>query len=166
MFELRPLSLEGIAAALEKAERYRVLGEPFETESICLDILEVDPRNGAALVMLILALTDQFRYRFTETFDRARGLLERLPDDYSRLYYRGLILERAGKASLRQGVQGSGFIAYPYFRDAMSCYEEAEPLRPRGNDDVILRWNACARYLNRHPEVRPQPVERTLDMLE
>ena len=36
-------------AALEKALRYRLLNEPVEAESICRDVLEVDPDNQAAL---------------------------------------------------------------------------------------------------------------------
>ena len=28
-------------------------------------------------------------------------------------------------------------------------------LRPSGNDDARLRWNACARFLDRHPHLRP-----------
>ena len=45
MFELKPLSREAFPAALEKAERYRLLNEPLEAESICRDILAVDPDN-------------------------------------------------------------------------------------------------------------------------
>ena len=45
MFQLKSLSMEGITAALDKAERYRLLNEPREAESICLDVLEIDPEN-------------------------------------------------------------------------------------------------------------------------
>ena len=166
MFQLKTLTQEAIPAALEKAQRYRMLDEPLEAESICLDVLAVDPKNGDALVTLILALTDQFQYRFTETFDPARALLDSLPDDYNRAYYRGIIFERCAKASLKQSAPGSGFAAYDLFREAMESYEKAEKLRPRSNDDAILRWNTCARYLNRHPEVQSEPVERSIEMLE
>ena len=60
MFELRPLSTTAIPAALAKAERYRLLNEPSEAESICLDILAVDPAHQDALTMMLLAITDQF----------------------------------------------------------------------------------------------------------
>ena len=119
MFELKPLSKDAVPAALEKAQRYRVLNEPLEAESICLDVLELDAKNPDALVTLILALTDQFQYRLSETFDRARHLLERLPDEYSRAYYRGIVHERNAKARLRQSTPGSSFAAYDYFREAM-----------------------------------------------
>jgi len=48
---------------LTKAERYRLLNEPEEAESICRDILDVDPTHEAALVNFLLALTDQFPRR-------------------------------------------------------------------------------------------------------
>ena len=59
-FTLKPLSPEAVPRALAKAERYRLLNEPGEAESICLDALEADPENQEALVTMVLALTDQF----------------------------------------------------------------------------------------------------------
>ena len=58
MFELKPLSADAIPAALSKAERYRLLNEPDQAESICLDILATEPGNREALQMLLLALQD------------------------------------------------------------------------------------------------------------
>ena len=60
MFDLKPLNPDAIPKALQKAERYRLLNEPEEAESICLDILAIEPDNQQALVMLLLAQTDQF----------------------------------------------------------------------------------------------------------
>ena len=60
MFELKSISTQAIARAIVKAERYRLLNEPQEAESICRDILTVDPENQEALVMLLLSITDQF----------------------------------------------------------------------------------------------------------
>ena len=59
MFDLKPLSKDAVDSALSKAERYRLLNEPDEAESICLDILEIEPGNQQAQVMLVLALSDQ-----------------------------------------------------------------------------------------------------------
>ena len=42
MFALKPISRDSLDGALAKAERYRLLNEPTEAESICRDILEVD----------------------------------------------------------------------------------------------------------------------------
>src|SRR5213593_1714217 len=77
-FELKKLSNEAIPPALERAERYRLLNEPVQAESICLDILAVDPENQSALVLLLLALSEQFGENMTEKLDRAWSLLPRL----------------------------------------------------------------------------------------
>ena len=60
MFELKPLNREAIPAALEKANRYRLLNEPGAAESIYLDILAIDPDNQEALVNIVLAMSDRF----------------------------------------------------------------------------------------------------------
>lgn len=166
MFELKPLSREAIPAALDKAHRYRLLNEPLETESICLDILDVDPDNQQALIYLLLALTDQFHHELTPDFNRAMKVLERLQDEYSRHFYHGIICERRAKTHFDRGGFGSGHVAYDWFRQAMAAYEKAIEIRPGGNDDSILRWNTCARTLMRHPEL--VPTEKTPDesMLE
>ena len=166
MFELKPLSHEGIASALQKAERYRLLNDPAEAESICLDILEIDPENQQALVALLLALTDQFPKGEAEAVNRAREILAGLESEYERSYYAGIICERRAKAQLSHGQPGSGFYAYDWFREAMNWYEKAETLRPPGNDSAILRWNACARFLMRHAHLRPREDERFEPFLE
>ncbi len=156
-FELKPISKGGVAEALEKAERYRLLGEPSLAESICLDVLHVDSENQRALVMLLLALTDQFGHGVAPV--RAREILPRLQSEYERQYYAGIIWERLAHAQLRKGSPNAAFTAYDAFRQAMECYEKAGPIRPAGNDDAILRWNTCARILMRNPNLRPRPDE-------
>ena len=42
-FVLKSLSSDAMARTLAKAERYRLLNEPLEAESICLDALEREP---------------------------------------------------------------------------------------------------------------------------
>lgn len=166
MFELKQLSKEAVPKALEKAERYRLLNEPAEAESICSDILRADPGNQQALVMLLLTLTDQFEEELGGTVARAKELLPRLADEYARTYYRGIICERTGKAWLKRGSMGSGGTAYESFLEAMRWYEAAEAVRPPGNDDALLRWNTCARILERHAELAPVAEERTEPQLE
>ena len=56
MFNLKPISRDSIETALAKAERYRLLNEPNEAESICRDILEIDSANRQARISLVLAL--------------------------------------------------------------------------------------------------------------
>ena len=56
MTQLKPISIAGVPAALQKAERYRLLNDSPAAESICLDILAVDPNNQAAIITLVLAI--------------------------------------------------------------------------------------------------------------
>src|SRR2546423_9326387 len=147
MFELKLLSREAIPAALEKAMRYRLLNEPGEAESICHDVLRIDPENQEALVILLLAITDRFGKGYAMGALQAQELLPRIRDPYERAYYAGIICERRAKALLAQGGPGCGFEAYGYLPEAMTWFEKAEAIRPAGNDDPLLHWYACARYI-------------------
>jgi hypothetical protein len=162
----KPITDAGIPAALQKAERYRIISDPTSAESICLDILEVSPENQQALVILLLAITDQFGTAPTEGVRRAQAILPRLQDQYKRAYYAGIICERCAKARLRSGAPKSEEMAYHWLREAMSWYEKAESQRPAGNDEAILRWNTCIRLLTRNPRLRPgdeEPVTLSLE---
>lgn len=150
MSELKPLSREAIPAALEKAERYRLLNEPGEAESICLDVLRADPENQSALITLLLAVTDRFGKGYGVSDTQTKELLSRVKGDYERAYYAGIVVERRAKAKLAQGTPGSRHYAYDGFREAMIWFEKAEEHRPPGNDDALLRWNTCARIIERN----------------
>ena len=156
MFELKPLSRTAIPSALAKAERYRLLNEPGEAESICRDVLQVDPGHQDALVTLVLALSDQFHGDSgASAAAAARDILARVTDEYGRLYYGGIVHERRAKADLALGRPGSNAAVHEGLRAAMAAYERAESLRPEGNDDAILRWNACARLAMELPATEP-----------
>src|SRR5215210_7254914 len=103
MTALKTISREAIPRAVQKAERYRLLNQSWATESICLVILEIDPSNQPVLVMLLLALTDQFGPESGTFVRRARTLLDRITDPYQRAYYGGIIHERLGHAQLAHG---------------------------------------------------------------
>ena len=160
MFELKPLTKEGIAGALARGERYRLLNEPAQAESIYLDVLQVDPDNHEALVGLLLSITDQFEEGRTDAVRQARDVLPRFKDEYDRAYYAGIICERRARAQLRHGAPGAGSVAYQWFLEAKGWYEKAEAIRPPGNDDVLLRWNACARLMKRHRQLAPAHDEQ------
>ena len=162
MSELKQLHKDAIPAALEKAERYRLLNEPGEAESICLDIVHVDPENQQAIIMLLLALTDRFEKGYGVSDTQATELLSRIRGDYDRSYYTGIFHERRAKAKLRQGTPDCRFQAYDLFREAMNWFEKAEALRPPGNDDAILRWNTCARIIARNRLV-PREEEESIE---
>jgi len=156
--ELKSLSKDAIPAALEKAERYRLLNEPGEAESICLDILKADPENQQAIIMLLLALTDRFEKGYAVSDTQTKELLARMKSEYDRAYYTGIVAERRAKTKLRQHTPDCGFQAYDLFREAMSWFEKAEAIRPPGHDDALLRWNTCARTIMAE-KLKPRPIE-------
>ncbi|HWM94747.1 MAG TPA: hypothetical protein VN493_28600 [Thermoanaerobaculia bacterium] len=166
MFQLKSLSKDAVPSALEKAHRYRLLNEPVEAESICRDVLEVDPENQDALVTLLLALTDQFEDRLGSVVEPAREVLSRIRDEYSRTYHNGILCERRAKAHYKRGGPRAGHDAYEWFREAMEHYENAAEMRPSGNDEAILRWNTCARILMGDPNLVPQKEETFQTWLE
>jgi hypothetical protein len=127
--------------------RYRLLNEPGDAESICLDVLRIDPENQQALMSLLLAMTDRLAKGYSVGDTQIQEVLGRLRDDYERAYYTGIVWERRAKARLAKGSPGSHFAAHDWFRAAMEWFEKAEALRPAGNDDAILRWNSCARVI-------------------
>jgi hypothetical protein len=157
VFELKPITSGGIPRAIAKAERYRLLNEPQEAESICHDILAVDPQNQDVLVMLLLSITDQFGKSPDLGADHARGVLARLRGEYERSYYAGVICERWAKAQLRGGTHPS--MASGFFEEAMGWYGKAMAFSPAGNDDAILRWNACVRFMQNNPHLRGEAEE-------
>ncbi len=164
MFQPKPISKDAIPAALMKAERYRLLNEPGEAESICLDILQIEPDNQEALVTLVLALSDQFREQTSSSRTagaRADEYVARLNDEYDRLYYSGLLRERRAKAALERDRYAAGG-ASEWLREAMAFFERAEAIRPAHNDDALLRWNACGRLLEHLPQTRVDFQEEPL----
>ena len=150
MYTLKPLSPAAILPALDKAERYRLLNEPAQAESICLDVLHTDPENQRALITLLLALTDQFSEGYQNSEARAQEVLKNIAGEYAQAYYGGIILERKAKAKLDQHLPHAKYIAYELFDKAMLLYAKAETIRPQGNDDALLRWNTCARMIMQH----------------
>jgi len=166
MFELRKLAPDAVEAAQEKAVRYRLLNKPRLAESICRDILAVDPDNRDAIVTLILALTDQYGRETGMSITEAMALVSELDGEFEREYYSGIVCERRAVAQLSISGVGSGQIAYDWLRRAMTHFERAEEASPPRNDDAILRWNTCARLINARNDIRPAPTERAAEMLE
>jgi hypothetical protein len=165
MFELKRLSSAAIPSALAKAERYRLLNEPEEAQSICEDVLTTDPSNFDAVRILILALTDSFRDHNGEHVPKAQELVARLPSEYERAYYGGLIAERRARALIGGAGPGRALPAGDWLRQAMQLFERAEAVKPADNDDALLRWNACARMFQQHPELAMVDEERTAPVM-
>jgi hypothetical protein len=159
MFEYKPISKEAIPNALEKALRYRLLNDPWQAESICRDVIRVEPDNQQAVYLLILSITDQFSDKSRTGLSTVLKMTDQLMDTYQRDYCKGLVYERQAIAALKRPTPRSGYIAYEYLEQAMYWYEKAEQARPEKNEESILRWNACARLIMRH-KLKPAPEEQ------
>ncbi|MEQ1762536.1 MAG: hypothetical protein ABL984_05240 [Pyrinomonadaceae bacterium] len=146
MFELKPISTEAIPAALDKANRYRLLNEPSAAESIYLDILAVEPDNQEAIKNLVLAMSDRFGKDYAVGDTHINEYVAKLRDEYQRAYYTGIVYERRAKATLAKG----GLQAYELFVQAMEWFEKADSMAGDGNEESKLRWNGCARIINRN----------------
>ena len=167
MFELKSLSADAVSTAQEKAVRYRLLNEPRLAESICRDILGVEPANRDAIITLILSLTDQFGVEGTARGSaEAMELIPQIADEFDRHYYSGVICERRACAQFKVLSPSSGHIAYDWFRQAMCHFDRAEAVSPEGNDLALLRWNTCARVINARADVCEAPEDNTVTLLE
>jgi hypothetical protein len=151
------ISPSSIPRALEKAMRYRLLNDPEQAESICRDVLDVEPDNQEALVTLILALTDQFGgSEAPPGVTAVREHVAQLATEYQRSYYSGIVSERWARAVLRRS-RGRTF-AFEAFQDAMAWFQRAIAIRPDDDDEAVLRWNACVRTIGRH-HLQPRSEE-------
>ncbi len=146
----KPIHKRGIAEAISKIKHYRYLNQSEEAESICQDILTIDPENQLALRFLGLVMTDQFTGAMSDRHAEAEKIFQSLTDPYERLYYTGLLQERLAKAQQRAGRPLHAIVVL--FEEALRCYEEAEKIRPPNNDDATLRWNRCVRLLQALPK--------------
>ncbi len=162
MSDFKKLRLNAIPKALKRAMRYRLLNEPFQTESICRDILTVDPENQEARVILILAMTDQFGQEKSHSLAVVENELKQLTDNYNQAYYTGIALERRAIASVCSNLIQSSKNAFEILHQAMDNYEKAEKIQPENNDDAIVRWNACVRFIERH-NIKPTPEEEKIE---
>lgn len=165
-FELKKLTHEGIDSALSKSERYRLLNEPAEAASICRDVLAVEADHQPALVALVLSLSDQYAHG-ADPSKEIDVLTARLKDPYEKAYYGGLALERRAKALFRQrgANMGTRHTVHAWIHRAMHLFEQAEAVRPPGNDEPLLRWNACARFLMQHPGICQETEEERVAVM-
>ncbi|HLT05995.1 MAG TPA: hypothetical protein VK014_00625 [Cyclobacteriaceae bacterium] len=156
MAQLKRINREAIPRALEKVDRYRLLNDPEQAESVCRDILAVEPDHQDAIARLILCLTDQFGSG--NSSKEAYTLASQLKGGYEREYYRGLVLEREGRAALHREFPDSRHDAYEWLKEAMEAYEKASELSKVDNSDAVLRWNSCVRAIEKH-RLTPRPKE-------
>jgi hypothetical protein len=151
MTKLKSISKESVPHALEKAERYRLLNEPFLAESICLDVLAVEPESRAALVTYVLALCDQVALGELSVMRRAQAAVAKLKAEYERSYYGGIVFERRAMSHLHHDRHGARDAAYFDLRAAMDLYDKAAAQKPdSAHDDAVLRYNTCVRLIELH----------------
>src|SRR5262245_55388896 len=139
-FAFRLLSKDSIPDAMKKAERYRLLGEPDEAESVCLDVLQVDPENQAARVDLILAISDQFGRERRPRVDLAMKVVGELKDEYQRRYYEAVVLEREARAHL--DLDTPPVLVFLRYCEAMDKFAAAAEIRPAGGDSAVCHADA------------------------
>jgi len=157
---IKPLPRSDVAAVLSRADKCRAAGESDVAESMCLDALELEPDNQAALVVLLLARTDLIDRGMSRGVERAREVLPRLTAAYDQAYYAGLICERQARYMLSQRGSRSGAIAWEWFQFALEHYEDASRIDPEKLEPV-LRSNACTRLVagNRYCAPRSSDLE-------
>ena len=149
-YSLKHLSRANLEAAITRAAHYRDLNQPEEAESICRDVIDVDPANQPAWKILGLSLTDRFASGTVGLLEEAVEAFGHLTEEYDRIYHVGVAWERAAKAHLERSEAHSAVTA---FEHALGLFEQAEGLRP-DSPDPILRWNRCVRLLSSHPALQ------------
>lgn len=167
MLELKTINIEAVPSAMQMVERYRLLNEPDEAVSICLDILAIVPNHQDALVNLLLALTDKFSDgQLYPAFEQAKDVLDKLESPYCKSYYAGIIFERRAKHHLKQGGPGAGGLAYEWLVKAMDAFSNACESCDPDNQNAILRWNSCARLMNSRPDIKSDENTREEMLLD
>src|SRR5271170_7576431 len=111
MYALKPISRSSLDGALAKAERYRLLHEPTQAESICRDILEIEPENQNALICFVLAQTDQIA-QSKRAFQKSVASAAKLQSAYDRAYYTGIAWERRARVLHHEGGLGTNHSVY------------------------------------------------------
>ena len=159
-FDLKPIHQDAVPAALEKAAWYRALHEPLEAESICRDVLAVDPGNQEAIRTLLLALTDQFG-RATRGHREALELAGRFEGEYERKYYAGSCSSGWPRhsTSSRRPARAT--------RPTKASFAQWRSMRrPSGSGLTGTTMRSCGgtrapRFLQMHPDVSPAPAMAT-----
>ena len=153
---LTPAAIEG---ALKLAADSRQGGQPQTCESVCHDVLQVESTNQEALRLLLLSHADRFNEDSSQHEMAARDAQSRLTSEYDRAFYDGYILHRLAQSAIASGSPLAARVVYELLSGAMASYEDAERVRPKGNDDAILLWNACQRLLQSTPHTGPRETQ-------
>ena len=97
--------------------------------------------------------------RIPRACQNALAAASKLEGAYERAYYSGIVWERRAKAVNDENARGLHHTVYEWVVKALGCFDEAGELRPPDNDDALLRWNTCVRFLARNPNLAPRSDE-------
>ena len=141
-YRVKRISTAGIAEAIAKAELYRSLSEPEEAESICRDILTIEPQHQLAL--RLLGLPDRSVHRsWVRSYREAEEIFQQLND---RMNGTTTLGSRTSDARKRSSKPGNCLLTVQALRTG-SYLSQRLRNSPAENDDAILRWNRCVRLL-------------------
>jgi hypothetical protein len=105
-------------------------------------------------------MSDRFGKDYAIGDTHINEYVAKLRDEYQRAYYTGIVYERRAKATLAKG----GLQTYELFVQAMEWFEKAESMAGGDNEEAKLRWNGCARIINRN-KLEPHVISAS-DTLE
>jgi|TARA_B100001996_G_C18603203_1_gene570706 hypothetical protein len=146
--EYHKIDKDSIEDVLERAKQYRSLLQPDMAISICMDIFAVDKNNQEALVIYILALTDQLSQSESKVHQKKiTDSIKRLDSKFLQHYYSGIFFERQARSLLKHSMSRS--FAYEAFIEAIAEFEIAEKMAPEHCADPILRYNSCIRTIKK-----------------
>ncbi|MEC7596311.1 MAG: hypothetical protein VYD29_04205 [Pseudomonadota bacterium] len=146
--EYHKIDKGSIEDVLERAKQYRSLLQPDMAISICMDIFAVDKNNQEALVIYILALTDQLSQSESKVHQKKiTDSIKRLDSKFLQHYYSGIFFERQARSLLKHSMSRS--FAYEAFIEAIAEFEIAEKMAPEHCADPILRYNSCIRTIKK-----------------
>ena len=146
--EYHKIDKDSIEDVLERAKQYRSLLQPDMAISICMDIFAVDKNNQEALVIYILALTDQLSQSESKVHQKKiTDSIKRLDSKFLQHYYSGIFFERQARSLLKHSMSRS--FAYAEFIEAIAEFEIAEKKAPEHCADPILRYNSCIRTIKK-----------------
>ena len=146
--EYHKIDKDSIEDVLERAKQYRSLLQPDMAISICMDIFAVDKNNQEALVIYILALTDQLSQSESKVHQKKiTDSIKRLDSKFLQHYYSGIFFARQARSLLKHSMSRS--FAYEAFIEAIAEFEIAEKMAPEHCADPILRYNSCIRTIKK-----------------
>ncbi len=146
--EYHKIDKDSIEDVLDRAKQYRSLLQPDMAISICMDIFAVDKNNQEALVIYILALTDQLSQSESKVHQKKiTDSIKRLDSKFLQHYYSGIFFERQARSLLKHSMSRS--FAYEAFIEAIVEFEIAEKMAPEHCADPILRYNSCIRTIKK-----------------